>query len=194
LNTSQSGCIKELRQWLTGDVALRFLAITSFQEVEEMIRLSPAGYFIIGVSALAVTMAFSTTQSTSPDKGPEETVRHLETVYADAVKRQDIAALQAILAEDFLATGVRGELRNKAMELDDLKPNTGYSIDDFLVDDIRVRVFDNTAIVMGREILGLRYNKQPLTSVLRYTRVYVKRGDRWQIEAQQLTALPQASR
>jgi hypothetical protein len=80
------------------------------------------------------------------------------------------------------------------MELDDLKPNPGFSIDDFQVDDMRVRVFDNTAVVMGREILGLRYNKQPLTSLLRYTRVYVKRADRWQIEAQQLTALPQISR
>jgi ketosteroid isomerase-like protein len=139
-------------------------------------------------------MAFSTTQSTNPDRSPEDTVKHLEAAYADAVRRQDVAALQTLLAEDFLATGTRGELRNKAMELDDLKPNQGYSVDEFMVDDIRVRIFDNTAIVMGREILGLRYNKQPLTSLLRYTRVYVKRGDKWQIEAQQLTALPQASR
>ena len=76
-----------------------------------MIRFLPAGYFITAISVVAVTAAFSRTQS-NPDKGPEETIRHLEAAYGDAVKRQDIAALQTMLAEDFLATSTRGELRN----------------------------------------------------------------------------------
>src|SRR5262249_40133230 len=96
-----------------------------------------------------------------------------------------------ILSEDFLATSSRGELRNRAMELDDLKPNQGYSIDDFHIDDIRVRPLNSAAVVMGRQILEVRYNKQPLTSLFRYTRVWAKGGDGWQVVAQQLTALPQ---
>ena len=152
----------------------------------------------VAIAMLAITIAFSgafsRAQSTNPDNGAEQAVRRQEALYADAVKRQDGAALQTLLSEDFLATSSRGELRNKAMEVDDLKPNPGLAIDDFQIDDIRVRLFDNTAIVTGREILELRYNKQPLTNLLRYTRVYVKRGDRWQAVAQQLTALPPASR
>lgn len=156
-----------------------------------MSRYSPAGHSAVAIAILAFTMALSMAQSPTPDNGTEQAVRHQESLYADAVKRQDVAAIQSILAEDFLATSSRGELRNRAMELDDLKPNQGFSIDDFRLDDLRVRVFDNAAIVTGRQILEIRYNRQPLTSLFRYTRVYVKRGDRWQAVAQQLTALPQ---
>jgi len=156
-----------------------------------MTRYSRAAHLAIAIAILAVTLAPSMAQSTNPDDGLEKVARQLEASYADAVKRQDIAALQALLSDDFLATSSRGELRNRAMELDDLKPNQGYTIDDLHLDDIRVRLFGNTAVVMGRQILEVRYNRQPLTSILRYTRVWVKRRDHWQILAQQLTALPQ---
>ena len=154
---------------------------------------SPAGHLAIAVAILGIALS-STAQTTNPPNASEQAVREQEAVYANAVKRQDIAALQSMLAEEFLATSSRGELRNEAMELDDLKPNPEYSMDDFRLDDIRVRVFDNTAIVTGREILEVRYNKQPLTNLLRYTRVYVKRAAGWQIVGQQLTSLQAAPR
>ena len=154
-------------------------------------RFSSAGHFGIAIAVLVPAMVISLAQSTNPDNTAEQAVRHQEAQYAAAVRRQDVAALQAILSDDFIATSSRGELRNRAMELDDLKPNPEYSIDEFLVDDIRVRLLDNTAIVTGRQILGVRYNKQPLTSLFRFTRVYWKRGDRWQVVAQQLTPLQQ---
>jgi ketosteroid isomerase-like protein len=155
-----------------------------------MRRYSPSGRLAIAIAILGVTLS-STAQTTNPATASEQAVRQQETLYANAVRRQDIAALQSLIAEEFLATSSTGELRNKAMELDDLKPNPGYSIDDFRLDDIRIRLFDNTAIVTGRQVLEVRYNKQPLTSLLRYTRVYIKRENRWQIVAQQLTGLPQ---
>jgi len=154
---------------------------------------SPAGHLAIAVAILGIAFS-STAQTTTPANASEQAVRDQEALYANAVKRQDIASLQSMLAEEFLATSSRGELRNKAMELDDLKPNPGYSMDDFRLDDIRIRLFDNTAIVTGREILEVRYNKQPLTSLLRYTRVYFKRAAGWQIVAQQLTSLQPAPR
>jgi|SRR5215467_101043 len=153
----------------------------------------PAGHLAIAVAILGVALS-GPAQTTNPPNASEQAVREQEALYASAVKRQDVAALRSMLAEEFLATSSRGELRNKAMELDDLKPNPEYSMDDFRLDDIRVRLFDNTAIVTGREILEVRYNKQPLTSLLRYTRVYVKRATGWQIVAQQLTALQPATR
>jgi len=155
-----------------------------------MNRFSVAGHIAITIIIVAITITASKAHSTNPDNGAEQAVRAQEALYADAVTRQDVSALQTLLADDFLATSSQGELRNRAMELDDLKPNPGYSIEGFRLDDIRVRVFDNTAVVMGRQILEIRYNRQPYTTLLRYTRVYVKRGERWLIEAQQLTALP----
>jgi ketosteroid isomerase-like protein len=154
------------------------------------VRHIPVTLAILAIT-IAAPLAQSTGVKTNPDTGAEQAVTHQEALYADAVKRQDVTALQTILADDFLATSSRGEVRNRAMELDDIKPTHEYSIDDFRLDDVRVRVFDNTAIVIGRQILEIRYNRQPLTTLFRYTRVYVKRGDRWQAVAQQLTALPQ---
>ena len=121
----------------------------------------------------------------------ERAVREIEGAYSAAVMQQDVAALGRILADDFVATSSRGEIRDKAKEIDDIKPSPDYKMEGFNLDDINVRLFGDTAIVTGRSTLKVAFRGQSSTSVFRYTRVYVKRNGRWQAVAQQLTRLPQ---
>jgi ketosteroid isomerase-like protein len=121
----------------------------------------------------------------------EQAVREMERMYRDAVMQQDVAAVGRILADDFIATSSRGEIRDKAKEIDDIRPSPDFKMEAFNLDDIRVRVFSDTAIVTGRSTLQVAFKGQSSTSVFRYTRVYVKRDGRWQAVAQQLTRLPQ---
>jgi ketosteroid isomerase-like protein len=121
----------------------------------------------------------------------EQAVRGLEQAYRDAVMQQDVPALGRLLADDFIATSSRGEIRDKAKEIDDIKPSPDFKMEAFNLDDIKVRIFAETAIVTGRSTLKVAFKGQSSTSVFRYTRVYVKRNNRWQAVAQQLTRLPQ---
>jgi ketosteroid isomerase-like protein len=126
-----------------------------------------------------------------PDGKDARAVLGLEHAYADAIAGSDPAGVARILADDFVATSSRGEMRSKAAELDDMKPSPDYVMEGFNLDDINVRVFGSTAVATGRSTLKVAYKGQSNTSVFRYTRVYVKRRGRWQAVAQQLTRLPQ---
>ena len=123
----------------------------------------------------------------------ERSIRDLEQTYRNAVVRQDVAALDRILADDFVATSSRGEVRSKAQEIADIKPaehSDDFVTEGFELDDIKVRIFGNTAIVTGRSTLKVKYKGRSNTTLFRYTRVYVKRKGNWQAVAQQLTRLP----
>lgn len=127
--------------------------------------------------------------------GAEQAVRELERRYAEAVARQDVGALKEILAEDFIATSSGAEVRNRTQELEDIKPSqpppsSDFSMEGFDLDDVNVRVLGDAAIVTGRSILKVKYKGQNMTGLFRYTRVYVKRGGRWQAVSQQLTRIP----
>jgi len=104
---------------------------------------------------------------------------------------KDVAAVSRILADDFIATSSRGEIRVKAKEIDDIRPSPDFKMEAFNLDDMNVRIFVDTAIVTGRSTLQVAFRGQSNTSVFRYTRVYVKRNGRWQAVAQQLTRMPQ---
>jgi len=121
----------------------------------------------------------------------ERVVKALERNYAEAVIRQDVPALERILADDFIATSSRGELRNKGQEIDDIKPSPDYVMKGFDLDDVSVRVFGDTAIATGRSTLKASYKGRDSISLFRYTRVYVKRKGKWQVVSQQLTRIPQ---
>lgn len=120
----------------------------------------------------------------------EQAVRDLERRYRDAVMRQDATALGRILADDFIATSSRGEVRDKAKEIADIGPSPDFKMEGFTLDDVSVRLFRDTAVVTGRSTLRAAFKGQSGTSIFRYTRVYVKRGGRWQAVAQQLTRVP----
>jgi ketosteroid isomerase-like protein len=121
----------------------------------------------------------------------EQAVRKIEGMYRDAVMQQDVAGVGRILADDFVATSSRGEIRDKAKEIDDIRPSPDYKMEGFGLDDMNVRIFGDTAIVTGRSVLQVAFKGQSSTSVFRYTRVYVKRDGRWHAVAQQLTRMPQ---
>ena len=124
----------------------------------------------------------------------EQAIRNLERIYAEAVMRQDIKTIGRILADDFVATSSRGELRNKAQETDDikpaLKPDPDFAMEAFDLDDVNVRIFRDVAIVTGRSTLKVRYKGQSSAAMFRYTRVYARRKHRWTAVSQQLTRIP----
>lgn len=156
---------------------------------ERMKRLCLVAAMIVSLTSFAAGQA--TLKKSASMSRSEQAVRSLERTYAEAVMRQDVSTLERILADDFIATSSRGEVRNKSQEMDDIKPNPDYAMEAFNLDDVKVRIFGDTAIVTGRSTLKASYKGRSSTSLFRYTRVYAKRKGKWQVVSQQLTRIPQ---
>jgi len=125
-----------------------------------------------------------TTAKAEPNIVAEQTVLKLTQEWIAAEEHIDREVLNRIIADDFLGTGPTGTTVSKT----DVIPAEGSGGHGLAISglDIKVRVFGDTAIVTGRGVP--KVNDRP---ELRFTVVFVKRADRWQMVAGHLSPVPQ---
>ena len=139
---------------------------------------------------LLVTMApatFTQTPTKSATNDAEQAVLKLTQEWLDADEHQDRAALNRIIADDFLGTGPRGTTVSKTDVIP--REGTGAGGHGLFISgqDLKARVFGDTAIVTGRGVPKSQQSERP---ELRFTIVYLKRADRWQMVAGHLSGIP----
>jgi ketosteroid isomerase-like protein len=134
------------------------------------------------VAAVIPALA-QTTAKLEQNNTAEQAVLKLTQEWLEAEDRVDRAALNRIIADDFLGTGPRGTTVSKT----DVVPREGSGAHGLAItgQDIKVRVFGDTAIVTGRGIPKVQDRPE-----LRITVVFVKRSDNWQMVAGHLSAVP----
>ena len=97
----------------------------------------------------------------------EQEIRTMVAQFAEAFAKADTAVLSRLLADDYVHTNANGGVLDKARWLafaktrhDDLKAGK-VRIDTYRNDDIRIRVYGNTAVVTGQNTtLGFRDGKE----------------------------------
>ncbi len=116
----------------------------------------------------------------------EQEIRKLLDVFAQAFAQVDTAILRNLIADDYVHTNLTGEVLNKAQWLERAKMRRAdlsagkFRIDHYSYDDVRIRIYRNTALVTGQATtLGFQEGKE-FKSNLRFTNVWVKREVRWQ--------------
>jgi ketosteroid isomerase-like protein len=104
--------------------------------------------------------------------------------YAQMIKNQDAAAIERILADEYLYTSEDGKTTNKAEDLAGYK-NDRTKLELAEISDQKVRVIGNdTAVETGIiRLKGNDKNGQPFDESERYTTVWIWRDGRWQIVA-----------
>lgn len=112
----------------------------------------------------------------------------LEEQLAAAWRRRDCEAWGKLLADDWSVTHIDGQVISKreAMEM----CRSGPSVSS-VVDDLKVRVYADTAIVTGRTAATVDGDASQQV-VLRFTDVFVRRDSRWLVVASHATRLPSA--
>ena len=103
-----------------------------------------------------------------------EVLRDLNSQYIHSVVHSDVARFTEILADDFLCTNPDGSLIDKPQFL--TQTAVPVSFTDFDVDDLRIRVLGDVAIVHGRTRFALKDGRRGRGQ---YTDVWEKRQDRW---------------
>jgi ketosteroid isomerase-like protein len=119
----------------------------------------------------------------------EQEIRQRETRRFEAIVRADLAALEDILSDDLTYTHTNGVFETKGEFIAKIKSGQ-LKYETFAPEDIRVRVFGETGVLNGLARVKVQVKGEQLSFQLRFTDVYVKKGDRWQMVAWQATRLP----
>ncbi len=153
------------------------------------------------VAAALVLVVVSLSVGKTIHENGEQAVTDTERRWEEALKQFDSDAMQSLLAEDDLQTDFRGLVQDKASWIQDFKQavanvHSGESQWAISFDDEKVRVYGDAAIVTGQGTFkGHRKGGAPVTRVIRFTNVWVKRQGAWQLVNYQATpiALPPAT-
>lgn len=115
----------------------------------------------------------------------EAEIREIERELIAAILRRDSDFLNQILADEVTVINPFGDFvgKKRMTKFDENLVN-----ESIVTDEIKVNVYENTAIATGRATLKSHYKDEDLSGEYRFTRVYVKK-ERWQIVAYQATRI-----
>ena len=113
----------------------------------------------------------------------------LEQRIASAWVTRDRAFIESVLAPDWSVTDVAGRVLSRQQVLDDMFGAPDRRVDAMAIDDVKVRIFGDTAVVTGRTRASGRDRSGAGSVELRFTDVFVRRDGRWQVVASQGTLI-----
>ncbi len=122
----------------------------------------------------------------------EQQVLKMGKEYGEMIQRGDAAAIERILADDYLYTDEKGKVKNKAEDLATYK-NREYKIESVENSDQKVRVIGNNAAIetANFRVKGTGKDGKPFDDTYRYTTTWVWRGGRWQVAADHTSEVKQ---
>lgn len=119
-------------------------------------------------------------------------ITNLIETWSNAELNGEIKTLEKILSDDYLAVGPFGFLLTKNEWINRHKTKK-LKYETFTVEDISLRMYDKTTIVIGREVAKGAYEGNPIPEALRVTFIFVKSDDTWYIVGAQMSLLGQPS-
>lgn len=136
------------------------------------------------VSSLLLSLSCSVTKQPGSDaesvsKALKE-ILQMELRLSTAIQRKDTDAINNIWNDDYLLTAPDGRVVSKADALTAI--GDGMLVEDSIeLDDLRLRLFDNVAILTGRAVARIRVGGEDYSGSYRGTGILIKRQGRWQV-------------
>ena len=119
----------------------------------------------------------------------EQAVGKLEAEWVDALIKVNTAALEQLYSDQLTYTHSSGTTDTKAEYIANLKAGkTKY--ESLVREDVKVRVYGNSAIHTSKTNIKLISNGQPQSFSVKMIHVWVKEGKSWRLVAHQTTRLP----
>lgn len=106
----------------------------------------------------------------------------LENDWGNALLRQDVDAFSRYVADDCILTTSNGRLITKKRVQADISRGA-LRIESFRLDDVKVRVYGDAAIVLGTILEKSKLNEKDTSGGRRFIDVFVKLDGRWQAVA-----------
>jgi ketosteroid isomerase-like protein len=142
--------------------------------------------------ASSFTSADKKADGNNQDAAQQEVTR-LEGDFYKAYEKGDVATIDRLLAPDYTHNDIRGGLKVRADYMmyinalaDQIKAGK-VTIVSARMEDLKVRVYGETAVATGRWTAGGQRGGKEDSEQMRFTHVWVKRDGRWQGVAGQVT-------
>ncbi len=146
---------------------------------------------IFAVLAAALALTTPAAGQNRPVRSDQQVLIQLEKDWDAAFRAKDIAFLENILADEFVATYGDGSVGNKAKELE-LAKEFNKQVDSSTQDEFSVKIYGDTAVVWFRQTLTGPSKGKQLEVIYRYVDVFVLRAGRWQCVSSQSTRVAPA--
>ena len=138
------------------------------------------------IVALVILSCVFAAAQTTPEKphengNVEQVILQLESEGREATLKNDIAANDRLLADNWLNINPDGSITTKAKLLELLKDGS-FKIMSIENDEVMVRAYGNAAVVTGRSTTKRAGpGGEVLARQVRFTRVYAKSKGQWQV-------------
>ena len=141
---------------------------------------------ILTAVALIILSCALTLAQTAPDKpyeneDTEQVILRLENEGREATLKNDIAANDRLLADNWMNVNPDGSITSKAKLMELLKDGS-FKIMSIENDEVMVRLYGDAAVVTGRSTTKRAgQGSEVVARQVRFTRVYAKSKGQWQV-------------
>jgi hypothetical protein len=146
----------------------------------------------IAAGDYVVTMLVSkAARKSSVNNQTENLILQLESEGREATLKNDVAATDRLLAENWMNVNPDGSVTTKAQLMALLKAGS-FKIMSIENDEVLVRVFASMAVVTGRSTTTRGQGNEIISRQVRFTRIYDGSGGRWQVVSAHNTIIRQS--
>ena len=146
---------------------------------------------VVVVALLAMALFTGRAQDSEQAKA-ERYIKEGESQWAEADSKGDTAAVERVLADDFVGVAPDGTFYDKAEEIKNAREDNGNTLFNH-ANEIKVRFFGDTAVAQGSETWERRTGEPKKGSYI-WTDTWVKRNGKWQIVAAEDLLAPESAK
>lgn len=142
--------------------------------------------YLVTFFPLALVVILSPMVAANQDGRPERDSAALVQIQQDLAKAWvsgDRATIERIIAPEWRSTGPDGRPSDRASVFGDVFETRVHRIRRLEIDDVRVEVFGDAAVVTGRTHGAGDFAGAPYDLVIRFTDTFVRRANQWQAVA-----------
>ena len=143
-------------------------------------------YLQLTFSSILLVAMLSPTVAANQDGRPEQDRSALAQIQQDLAKAWvsgDRGTVERIIALEWRSTGPDGRSSDRADVFGDVFEKRVHRIRRLEIDDVRVRIFGDAAVVTGRTHGTGDFEGTPYDVVIRFTDTFVRRANQWQAVA-----------
>ena len=120
----------------------------------------------------------------------EQELKVIAQKRVDAESRRDFTFLSRLYADELSIGSTEGRISSREVTLQNMKRTAESIKRSYSLEQVRVRVVGETAIVTGIKNIGVQIGSQEEKSRVRFTDTYVRRQDSWQLLASHSSRIP----
>ncbi len=144
------------------------------------------------ILVVTISTVLSCSGPSSPDAEPTiAALADIEQRLAKAWVDGDRETISALLAPDWTVVDIAGRVLTKEQVLKEAFGSGDRKIEAMRIEDVKVRLFGELAVVTGRTVAAGSYQGKRSEVELRFTDVFARRNGVWQAVASQGTAVTQ---